>query len=50
MQAVVLVITPEQGWLNGVLKLSLNLEEILSRAEDTFEGRNKVLESSTSCY
>jgi hypothetical protein len=36
MQAVVLVITPEQGWLNGVPKLSLSLEEILSRAEDTF--------------
>jgi hypothetical protein len=50
MQSVLLIITPEQVWLNDVLKLSLNFEEILSRAEDNFEERNKVLESSTNDY
>jgi hypothetical protein len=40
MQSVLLIITPEQGWPNvweRVLTLSLNFQEILSRAEENFE-------------
>ena len=38
--------TGESFW-SRVLKISINFEEILSRAHGKFEGRNKVLESST---